>query len=344
MLPPLAADALHVAVFGPGVGELVAVRAPPGQWLVIDGCGPGSRSYGRRLLEHYGGAPSLIAFTHPHLDHASGLVEVIEMATPAAAPETWPAIGVLSPSPRAPSPLGIIAPHFGGIVEDTLAAIDDRWERVPACRWDLHVGATRSLGEATVRVIAPAAVEGQGAYKAWRDGRKWNPNRVATAFELEWRGHRILLGSDLDEDDGGGWSEVAAKARTQAPHAVTKVPHHGSFGAVHPVWIDPRGGAPCFVVTPFARERLPRFDDGDGIHQMLDHAERVHLTGLPRKHSSQPASQPLHERRGALLALGDEPLDAVTPGWPDCFVIASIAPDGATTLTHGPGSVVVVEG
>lgn len=344
MLPTLADDALHVAVFGPGIGELIAVRAPPGRWLIIDGCGPPSRSYGRRFLEHYAGAPSLIAFTHPHLDHASGLREVIERATPRAAPETWPGIGVLSPSPRAPSPLGVIAPNFGGTVEDTLAAIDDRWERKPACRWDLRVGAERSLGDAVVRVIAPAEAEAESAYDAWRDGRPWSPNRVATAFELQWRGHRILLGSDLDEADGGGWSEVAATRRTRTPHAATKVPHHGSIGAVHPVWIDPMGSRPCFIVTPFARERLPRFDEGDGVHQMLGYSEQVHLTGLPRKHSSQPAHQPLHERRTALLALGDEPLDAVTPGWPDCFVIASIAPDGATAVAHGPGSVIVVEG
>ena len=33
-LPALAADELHVFVFGPGTGELVAVRAPPEDWLI----------------------------------------------------------------------------------------------------------------------------------------------------------------------------------------------------------------------------------------------------------------------------------------------------------------------
>lgn len=343
MLPTLADDALHVAVFGPGVGELVAVRAPPGHWLVIDGCGPAERSYGRRLLEHYGGEVTLIAFTHPHLDHASGLLEVIEGAT--RGPQRgWPAIGVVSPSPRGPSPLGAIAPHFSGVVEDTLAAIDDVWDRVPRCRWDLRAGTSVALGEATVQVVSPSSRAASEAYAAWRGGRAWNPNRVATAFELRWHGHRILLGSDLDEDDGGGWSDVAAAGLTQAPHRVTKVPHHGSVRAVHPVWIDRRGGSPGFIVTPFAREGLPRFDDGDGVHQLLDRADQVHLTGLPRAHASQPASQPLHERRSVLHALGKQPLDPTTPGWPDCFVVASVAPSGATQMSHGPGSVVVVEG
>jgi hypothetical protein len=343
VLPTLTHDALHIAVFGPGLGELIAVRAPPGHWLVIDGCGPPARSYGRRLLEHYGTSASLIAFTHPHVDHTSGLLEVIDVATrgPQA---SWPGIGVLSPSPRGPSPLGAIAPHFGGMVEDTLATIDDLWERAPSCRWDLRVGTSRALGDAEVRVISPATTEATSAYDAWRHGRRWNPNRVATAFELRWRGHRIMLGSDLDEDDGGGWSAVALADRTRPPHAVTKVPHHGSVRAVHPVWIDPRGHLPCFIVTPFSRERLPRFDDGDGVHQMLGLAEQVHLTGLPRRHAIQSASQPLVDRRAALHVLGEQPLDPVTPGWPDCFVIASVSPSGTTALTHGPGSVVVFEG
>ena len=256
----------------------------------------------------------------------------------------WPGIGVLSPSPRGPSPLGAIAPHFGSMVEDTLAPIDDLWERAPGCRWDLRAGTSRALGDAEVKVLSPSTRAATDAYDAWRGGRDWNPNRVATAFELRWNGHRILLGSDLDEDDGHGWSDVAAARRTEAPHAVTKVPHHGSVRAVHPVWIDPRGGEPRFIVTPFARENLPRFDDGDGVHQMLGYAEEVYLTGLPRAHASQAASQPLHERRSVLHALDKEPIDPTTPGWPDCFVIASVTPSGATTLTHGPGSVVVVEG
>jgi hypothetical protein len=340
-LPVLADDALHVVVFGPGVGELVAVRAPPGRWLIIDGCGPPTRSYGQRLLAHYRGKASLIAFTHPHLDHASGLLEVIDEATRGDSAQ-WPALGVLSPSPRAPSTLGQIAPQFGGAVEDTLSAIDDRWHRAPACRWDLRAGETRELGEAEVSVCSPSAAETRAAYAAWRRRQPWNPNRVATAFELSWRRHRILLGSDLEEADGGGWTEAAVRGHVRAPHLATKVPHHGSIGATHDVWIQPGGATPpLFVVTPFARENLPRFDDNEGIHEMLAYTDRVHLTGLPRRHDKQGARAPLLARRSELRTLGKIKVDPVTPGWPDCFVIISVKPSGTISLSHGPGSVVV---
>ena len=59
MALPALADALYVFVFGPGTGELVAVRAPPDDWLIVDGCGVGRTKYGPALLAHYGAAPRM---------------------------------------------------------------------------------------------------------------------------------------------------------------------------------------------------------------------------------------------------------------------------------------------
>jgi glyoxylase-like metal-dependent hydrolase (beta-lactamase superfamily II) len=77
-LPALAVDELHILVFGPGTGELVAVRAPPDDWLIVDGCGVGRTKYGPALLAHYGASPRLIALTHPHRDHAVGVADVVD--------------------------------------------------------------------------------------------------------------------------------------------------------------------------------------------------------------------------------------------------------------------------
>lgn len=338
-LPALADDALHVIVFGPGVGEFIAVRAPPGRWLLIDGCGPPRQSYGQRLLEHYRASPTLIAFTHPHLDHTSGLLEVIDDAT--IGPETsWPGIGVLWPSPRAQYPLGDIAPHFGGTVEATLAAIQDRWDRAPGCKWELSLGTARSLGDATVVVCSPTVAEADAAYEAWRARAPWNPNRVATVLEVRWQGQCVLLGSDLEEKQGRGWTHAAALL--QGPHAVTKVPHHGSRDAIHGAWLEPAPHrAPLLVATPYARENLPRFQNDQGMDRMLASAGVVRLTGLPRRHARQSAQAPYVARRAELEALGKSELDPVTLGWPDCFVATSIDASGGITATHGPGSVLV---
>jgi len=84
MLPDLSPDSLYVFTFGPGTGELVAVRAPPDDWLIVDGCSGNGVGYGAKLLEHYSARPSIIVLTHPHTDHARGLGDVIDVATPFA--------------------------------------------------------------------------------------------------------------------------------------------------------------------------------------------------------------------------------------------------------------------
>jgi hypothetical protein len=93
-------------------------------------------------------------------------------------------------------------------------------------------------------------------------------------------------------------------------------------------------------VTPFARQALPRFDAKGGVAQMLLSAPEVHLTGLPRRHDAQ-AARPLRRTRKQLELLDRAVLDPASPGWPDCYVVVSVAATGATQLTHGPGSVVV---
>lgn len=335
-LPALPADQLHVLVFGPGTGELVAVRAPPDDWLIVDGCGVGRTKYGPALLEHYGASPRLIALTHPHRDHAIGVADIVDTFTQGPT-HGWPKIGLLWPTPRDRVSLRDVQAYFaGGIVEDALSAIIDRWRRHPASRWTLEVGSSTRLGEASVLVASPERGPARDAWKAWRRGDGHDPNQIATVLDVAWRGHHVILGSDLIERPGRGWSVAQSRCGSAV---ATKVPHHGSTSALHVSWI--RGG-PHLVVTPFASSNLPRFDRDGGIARMLDTVDLVNLTALPRAHADQPGT-PLRLTRRQLERLGDAELDPPVPGWPDCYVIFSIAADGSTRLAHGPGSVQVTE-
>jgi beta-lactamase superfamily II metal-dependent hydrolase len=253
-LPPLA-DALHVFVFGPGTGELVAVRAPPNDWLIVDGCGVGRTKYGPALLAHYGASPRLLALTHPHRDHAVGVADIVDELTQGPV-NTWPQIGLLWPTPRERIAMRDLQAYFrGGIVEDALSAIRDRWRRHPPCRWNLDVGTSTPLGTATITVLSPERGPRRDALRSWADGIAYDPNQIATVLEVAWRGHHVLLGSDLVEQPGGGWSAAALHCADVV--IATKVPHHGSINALHTSWI--RGG-PTLMVTPFASSNLPRFD------------------------------------------------------------------------------------
>jgi hypothetical protein len=335
-LPELG-DELTVFVFGPGTGELVAVRAPPDDWLIVDGCGVGRTKYGPALLAHYGATPRLVALTHPHRDHAVGVADIVDAFTQGPV-SAWPQIGLLWPTPRDRVGMRDLQAYFrGGMVEDALSAIRNRWRRHPPCRWALDVGTSVRLGTATITVLSPERGACRDAWRSWERGTGYDPNQIATALDVEWRGHHVILGSDLVEQPGRGWSTAAH----HCAHAqvATKVPHHGSVNAIHASWI--RGG-PMLAVTPFASSNLPRFDASGGIARMLATVDTVHLTALPRAYGQQGGGAQRLTRR-KLERLGEAELDPPVPGWPDCYVILSIAADGSTRLAHGPGSVQVIE-
>lgn len=346
-LPALAPDRLQVLVFGPGTGELVVVRAPPNDWMVVDGCRVGTTSYALRTLQHYSALADvrLVALSHPHLDHAGGFAEVVEAVTPASS-ATWPLLGMLWPAPLAGRASRDAATAFSKArVEQALATIRSRWRERPSCRWRMDRGDVRPLGSAQVRVLSPTVEARDRAFAAWGDGRRHDDNQVATALDVQWEGRRIVLGADLVERPGRGWSSVLTLDSAVEKHVGLKVPHHGSDAAQHPALLGRRTGPQrLFVVTPFASQGLPRFGAGQGVGKLLTATTAVHLTALPRDHEGQ-AGKPLRVRRSALARRGkDWAIDPPTAGFPDCWVMVEVARTGAPRIVHGRGSVVVTRG
>ncbi len=307
------------------------VRAPPGEWLVVDGCSGNAKAYAPQVLRHYGGRCRLVVFTHPHSDHARGVAEVIDEAT--AGPFlSWPRVGMLplfaSALPPPTPGTDPAAEYEGGVAEQACATVVDRWDRHPPCRWDLTVGADEPLGSASVRALSPSAVA------VGRNGR--DVNTLATALTVEWEGRRILLGSDLVESPGSGWSAALSAYGGLATHDLAKIPHHGSVKAIHaPVFPSPVTG----IITPFSTKHLPRFDAAGGVALLHSFGVDVVLTSLPRAHASQ-AGTPRTIMRSDLASDPTVRLDPQTTGFPDCFVCASFDRTVAPPRLHyGPGSV-----
>lgn len=346
MLPALEPDELALFVFGPGVGELVLLRAPPGVWLVIDGCAADGKGYAKQVLDHYGASSKVVVLTHPHLDHARGLAEVVEAST-SGDEDTWPVLGMVEP-PDLPRPAaGDLSGALDvGVTEHAIATILDRWERHPACKWDMQVGNRAALGEATIEVLSPDAVTRARSLDKWRTGKRFDPNRTATALLVQWNETRLVLGSDLIERPGRGWSAAIAHARPRllSEHHVLKVPHHGSTKALHhPLLKRPKKKNPLaqWIVTPFSCHDLPSFEKDSGVALLLKHVEQVLLTSLPRAHDRQ-AGDPKELRLSTLAraARSKGPrFDPETDGFPDCFVAVAFNRDGAPRTSFGDGSV-----
>lgn len=335
-------DLLYVIVYGPGFGESIVIRAPEGEWLVVDGCTANGQSPPAALIAEHDASWSCAVLTHPHLDHALGLDAVLER--PGSGP-----IGCADPRLRAPeawqSSQDADRQLREGTVEHVLAVIHDRWTSDPSCRWEMKRGDRKEIGNLRVTVLHPD-------YVVLADPPA-DPNRLSTALLVAWHDVRLLLGSDVVAED---WGEISTVFPGLSEHETLKFPHHGSEGAVHSSW----GEGPkerLWIMTPWNRgKKLPRYEDGHGLAWALQHIDEIHLTGLPVKHQLQ-AKVPYRTTRQALLS-GQNPtaesrmlggvrfeLAAEPPGVADaCFVAAGFEPNGSLAdLQHGPGALVVRE-
>ncbi|MDI1437120.1 hypothetical protein [Polyangium sorediatum] len=341
-LPDLAPDHLVVIAFGPGIGELILIRVPPDAWMVVDGCGRGETYYALKALTHYGARPSIVLVTHPHDDHSVGVAQGIEEWTPRDDKKTWPRIGMVLPP--GDDIAARSADFMGGATLQAIAAIESRWKEFPACRWDVNVGDLELLGDAALRVLSPRADVRDEQIERWKARRPFDKNVLSTAILLSWHKRRILLGSDLVERPGYGWSHSLVLDPELGDHDLLKVPHHGSDAALHDDVLRPRARVPdpLRFFTPYSRQRLPRFSPGKGAHRVVSHGGTSYLTGLPRRHEEQSGRRETRTLT-ELQAHSAITFDPTTSGFPDCYVLVSIPPDGGPpTVEQGRGSIHVV--
>lgn len=343
-LAALADDELHLIVFGPGYGESIAVRVPPGEWLVVDSLRHVDRTMDANpaiaLLEMHGAQASAVVLTHPHADHAHGFARLLVHRRPGAPvgcltsyiepPAAWE---------RSPDAARVLA---GATVEAAVSAVVDAWERDPASRWDLVSGEERPVGEANVAVLHPAAVLADH----WP--ARSDLNQLSSPLHLTWKGLSLVLGADLPWPQWELLSRTSAIAELAQAHAL-KASHHGSRNAQHAVVIGqpPPVDRHC-VVTPWNRGRkLPRYEDNEGVDVLLRCIHEVVVTTAPHPSlcgttstRSQAADTVQRRRLGNRLLLEYESDSAeVFGGW----VHASFDATGARTCLQLGTSAGVVQ-
>lgn len=319
--------ALNLWVFGPGFGELVVVHVPGAGWLSIDGCTARRTSWPLAFFDRLNVAPTHILMTHPHLDHAGGLVQLIDEHTQPG--EQWPRLGVLEPVPP-PTAAASHELHFHSQQADSvLSAMRTRWQSQPSCKWPLNVGAREPIGDGWATVLSPEDDAGLS-----------DVNERATAIEVEWNDARIVLGADLVEAPGLGWSRALSRRALLREHDALKVAHHGSLAAQHdPVLQRLTGEQESFtVLTPYSKGyKLPDFQDGGGIEVLLRHTSRVLMTALPQSYSTQNRT-PRRWTRAELKNL-HTPIAAAEPvaDFPCCYVHAAFDGQGRLVAENVAG-------
>jgi competence protein ComEC len=277
--PPLEVTALPV---GHGDALLVSSR---GAHLLVDGGGvPDSIDPGTRIVLPYlreRGIRRLdaVALSHPHPDHALGLLTVLREV----------------PADRLWLPAGI---ERGPLVEALLAAASNA--RV---EW-LAAGDRRALGEATVRVLSPPP-----------DGTAlWTVNDRSLVLHVSAAGRSVLLPGDAGAAAEEAWPAVTSTV-VKVPHHGSRTSSSPELVTASEAWLalfsDGRGNR-FRLPAPEVVERW-RASGAEVLRTDVDGAIRVSLdeAGVRwetfRGRAGQLAVRPLAAARSRVHRPGDDP-------------------------------------
>jgi competence protein ComEC len=187
---------LRVAFLSVGHGDAIVVSSA-GHHALIDGGGtPGGADTGKRYVLPYlreRGIRSLdlAVLTHPHPDHALGLVSTLGVLRPA---HLWIGRGSIAPwASEAPTLTGQVASAAGVGPEEV-------WAGHPAF----------ALGAATLEVLGPPA----------HSSLAETTNDRSVVLRLSYRDVSFLLTGDIEA--------AGEEALAPTPATVVKAPHHGS--------------------------------------------------------------------------------------------------------------------
>ncbi len=303
---------LHVFVAGPGEGEGIAVALPESGWVIVDGCV--SSREGKPLLailDRWRRVDErVVAFvlTHPHEDHAKGVVELLERFPPTHIAITRPLLPRDTGSPATATAL------LARRVNAALAAVELTLRERGARLIDLLESATLPLGSprVAVRVRAPHEAAVRAFFREPGVARRVREaaNDISGVLEVTFGDTRVVLAGDLPRFHTGttkrvpaGWDRVLSARPQLGQHAMLKVPHHGSEAAFHPELMTSGGRERrAWCVTPFSRCGLPSVVSMAGLPRLLDRDPQVHLTAPPLSKEVQAAAAQRGRARLSQLA------------------------------------------
>ena len=286
--PPLD-DQFEVSVFGPGIGESLALHLGFGEWMIVDSCQdpktrePAALQYLDRLGVDASRAVKLLVLTHWHDDHIRGAATIfqrtesaqlacsakdhgeaffqaVETARAARLKETGfdemsELLRILIERRASGQRLESVGPIWAA-EGMTLLRREGSGLRHPVQVVALspsHATLTLALHELRGFLPRPNGPE--------RRAVRLTPNQRSVALLVQAGSRAALLGGDLEESSNPavGWRAVVnSSVRPQQQCGIFKVPHHGSQNADNvDVWHKMLGVEPVACLTPFSKGRSP---------------------------------------------------------------------------------------
>jgi hypothetical protein len=319
-----AVQEVEVTIFGPGFGESILVHATHNDWIIVDSCIESATAKPAVLgyLEEIGVDPStavkLVVATHWHDDHIGGMAAVVSACTSArfacsmalTRREFLEVATAFAKRPLSNAPIGVSE------ILQTLSIIKSR-RQYPiyavadrpllkgsgpnGINW--QVTALSPVDAELARFIAGIAALMPKYAPAETKSRLPDPaeNDISVATWVQIGCIHLLLGANLEEHKGRGWSAVlASAARPAGTASVFKIAHHGSENGHHDeVWSQLLFPNPQAVLTPWtlAKSRLPTDSDVQRIKNFTKNAYSTSRFATPPVRALDPTVRSITRER-----------------------------------------------
>jgi len=309
-------DEAELIIFGPGFGEAIAVHLGEGNWLLVDSCLDEERKEpaSSRYLDSIGVLPDsvkTIVASHWHDDHVRGISKLAEKYS--AAEFYLPAVfNDKEGAEFLEAYSGTAAPQTRGSHE-LFKAVRSRAVVMPAQARTIVF--QENLNGLPARVVAmspsPAAFGRSLAHMLSYIPRSTSvpinhapelkPNLEAIVLHVDLGHESLLLGSDLEDAQGLGWTAMLADRICSAlpQSSVFKVAHHGSETGHHDgIWNKLLQSEVISVLTPFnhGKHRLP--NPGDRV-RLLNRSSQAYISSDATRKPAMPGAQ--EKRLGDVL-------------------------------------------
>lgn len=318
-------DELEISVFGPGIGECVAIHLGNREWIIVDSCcsqdnEPAVIKYFKKIGVNLSTEVRLVVSSHWHDDHIKGLSKIFSECnsaqfTCAVALRQREFSTLVSAYGNDPMIKHKGVEEFYKIfkIMQSLPPNDPR--RIPI--WALE---NRDLmckaGHYTIKSLSPSdeaisqSIKDISAllpkpHETKRTLISENANHAAVVLHASVGVWNVLLASDLQITSNPlmGWSAIVnSKGRSTSKAHLVKIPHHGSSNGDSPeMWTHLVINRPIGIVTPYNRgsQKLPSDKD---LQRLSEKCGNLFYTNVPT--SSMPKRRiPAVERTIKMISL-----------------------------------------
>lgn len=290
-----AADELEISLFGPGFGECIVIHYGHGKWITVDSClepdrqTPSALKYFHDIGVEPAESVTHNIVTHPDGDHIGGILSLYDackssqLVCPIVLSERDMITFVAYYSQNDPTSMVQTTKELRDLLESSIersgGPVYVKQDTLVVRQTDIQITAL-APSDTKVQKFLEKITSMMPDFKSnKRPPGDISRNAVSVALLVEHKGLSMILGADLEETPGQGWTTIISSSVAYASAAAAslfKVAHHGSQNADSPsLW--EKMHEPIAILAPFnlGRHRIPTEED---VGRILNYTDKAFST------------------------------------------------------------------